>query len=242
MKWKTIKDTRTDPEDMREHYGTVWLATFQDLLDWPKPLVWLFAPCNEKQPYPGDLVGLDEGGNLVMVEAKYVSSANTTCAPFEDFVPLRKDSATFKADALKKRWSKMWKKEQKRWLDRREADFTTGERAVPGVLPYSRKRHAWGEWPLLYRKATKELRQKTYEEQVNGYLDERRRARNPKPFFVGYVVLGEGRKEVRLTGKDQKNRMKLIKQYGDDRVLLYSVRLRPTKLRAKVECERVAIP
>ena len=68
----------TDPSKSRtdlvymEEAGTLWLWAFPELLRWHTGITWLFSPPGRNR-WDGDLWGIDDDGNFVLVEAKCAS-------------------------------------------------------------------------------------------------------------------------------------------------------------------------
>ena len=61
----------TEPASLFEEEGSLWLWALPKLLLWDRPVRWLFSfVSSEKRE--GDLWGLDEAGNLLIVEAKRI--------------------------------------------------------------------------------------------------------------------------------------------------------------------------
>jgi hypothetical protein len=69
-----------------EEIGTFWLWAWPDLLGWPFQITWLFSPVTGKSKWPGDLWGLDDRGNLLIVETKLARNDRGPQDPFKDFI------------------------------------------------------------------------------------------------------------------------------------------------------------
>lgn len=123
-----------------------------ELLGWGAHIVWLFAPVNQNRPWPGDLVGLDRNGNLLLVEAKYVGRSTLRCDPFSNFVGYCDDERWCEAQspaALQAEWERRFSEELARRRKFGTARFSDTE-LMPGVLPYGNHRAMWQRWPELY--------------------------------------------------------------------------------------------
>lgn len=115
-----------------EETGTIWLWAFPQLLGWPCSIAWLYAPVTGKRSErPGDLWGIDEEGQLIVVEAKAVKPGSA-CDPFADFLI---DGEAFgrgrltrrhvAADAVRAHWEKKLSQERE-FVKRRLAVYDDG--------------------------------------------------------------------------------------------------------------------
>jgi len=66
------KDLKSDSDQLYafEEYAALWLWAYPQLLEWSQQIKWLFSPVTGKDKYPGDLWGMDDMGNLILVETK----------------------------------------------------------------------------------------------------------------------------------------------------------------------------
>jgi len=80
------KDIKSDSDRLYafEEYATLWIWAYPQLLEWGQQIKWLFSPVTGKDKYPGDLWGMDNTGNLILVETKLATRAKQD--PFVDFI------------------------------------------------------------------------------------------------------------------------------------------------------------
>jgi len=184
--------------DVREHAGTTWLWAFPELLLWPDAngqVTWLFSPTNDDKRWCGDLWGLDDRGNLLLVELKR-SNGHRAGDPFRDFVRFRaKTARQFQARALADHWFDLYLKE----LEHLPGGCDSPKRA-PGILNYSSKRAELCRWPHLYNRISAAIREDAYCNRVRQALITRERRNNPAPHFVAFAVAA--REEPPYFGRD----------------------------------------
>lgn len=65
-----------------EEESAVWLRVNPGLLPWPNDIAWVDSPVTRNDPWPGDLCGVDERGDLIIIEGKRTQTSD----PFIDFV------------------------------------------------------------------------------------------------------------------------------------------------------------
>lgn len=181
-----------------EEEVVVWLWAFpssNSLLPWDKDIAWLLSPVTGKEFYPGDAWGVDEEGNLLIVECKKQNPRKSREIkddkyenPFYDFLPFHeKDLPQFKSEKLKEKWKDLYKKEKdfkNSWIER--------GKKTPGIIPRSNKREAIRRWKALcIDKIDDYIRNKEkekYEEKAYKYLKIRESARNPLPHYFGIIA------------------------------------------------------
>jgi hypothetical protein len=165
---------------VRETEGVVWLSAFPSLLPWPRPVAWLFFPGNSRRLWPGDAWGIDDAGNLLIVEAKVAAEQRQTCDPFEDFPA---SSLCTGATVLAARWCRLYAAEI-RYL----ADGVGKLGTTPGILPYSNRRRALGIWPELERLAHRHVFSAAYLKRVWDGLRSRSKRSELGAHYFGYLV------------------------------------------------------
>jgi hypothetical protein len=152
-----IPDARRAHGDVlpSEESASIWLWAWPSLLGWPRCVEWLFSPVVGNSKYPGDLWGLDDAGNLLIVETK-VDRPGARQNPLQDFLGYATTNSVrqfWSATALARRWRPLLDAE----LAFLKYDFRKFDPAspptgkYPGVLPYSRHRIALWRWSQLYR-------------------------------------------------------------------------------------------
>lgn len=164
---------------VREHEGTVWIWADPRLILWQSDVVWLFSPVSgetvhdgvQRQRINGDLWGLDEDGQLLIVENKLLSSSDD---PFDDLCSLgRLHDAGFSKAAIETRWRLQLRRERSSIAHERER-LAMGPARPPrttrGVLPYSSKREALYLWPRLYEDLLALVERTEYSDEVERRL------------------------------------------------------------------------
>ena len=118
-----------------------------EILGWPTDITWLFSPPTGKSVWPGDLWGIDDSGELIIVETK---SSLVPRDPFEDLLPFqeRLTSGAWKPTLgdLFKHWEPLIS-DERRFLEisNEKLQDGSGQRCEwPGIVPYSCKRLAHG--------------------------------------------------------------------------------------------------
>lgn len=166
-----------------------------------------------KTRWPGDLWGVDEKGELIIIEGKY----RRTSDPFLDFVGyLNNDHAELLSKTIRARWQKRYDSEIKfgdNGYDRREEGETLG------ILPRSNKRVCPRIWKELMLGVDKEIRSNRYTDKVSSYLKIRSDRDNPPLHFWGLLVYGKyGPPKLSVKGKESMS--DLANKVGQDHVHL----------------------
>jgi hypothetical protein len=173
-----------------EEESIVWLWAFPDLLHWKYSVEWLFSPVVGNKRWPGDLWGLDNEGNLLIIEAKNCRIQSRS-DPFGDFVDLlmSHDSYVeeFTSDNLRHKWESLLKK---------ELSFPNGYDQRPkgkteGILPRSNHRKHIRRWKDIAKRIDERIRGDSYEPTVECMLEKRKNRNNPVPHFFGLLVRDE---------------------------------------------------
>ena len=137
-----------------EECASLVLWGWPELLGWPRTIRWLFSPVVGKSPYPGDLWGIDERGELVIVETK-LYRAGRAPDPFSDFLECSDHDDVrchWEPAPLEKRWRDLLRAERQFCSKHATAFWSSPEPTeglFRGVLPYSRHRKAAWQWPTL---------------------------------------------------------------------------------------------
>jgi hypothetical protein len=219
---------RSDPRTAfsMEEEATLLLWCWPELLGWANDLVWLFSPVVGKT-WPGDLWGIDEGGNLVLVETKRATRPDD---PMRDFVgylserPVRGLNPLFSFELVSARWERRLAQELsfiKRSLaspvDRRWWNDTH-----PGVVPYSSKRFAARKWPNAYLDiVAPKLSDHSYEALVRSRLASRNWASGPVHYVGLFGVPESG--SPRLSSSGRANLDLLMNEVGISNVHLRAI-------------------
>lgn len=176
-----------------EEAGTLWLWAWPELLDWPRQISWLFSPVVGKYPWPGDLWGVDESGEILVVENK---SAPRPSSPFEDFLALERQVATtpctsHTVEELHEKWSDALAGERA-FLESHADTLKSGRGSLTewrGLVPNSLKRLMVWRWRELYLVRIAPLvSDPTYAARTAAYL-ERARHNSWAPQYFGVFTL-----------------------------------------------------
>lgn len=164
---------------VHEADATVLLWAYPKLLGWPRDIVWVLAYASGGP----DLVGIDERGELLIIETKSASKKKADpLAQLEGYLEFRE---FHNADALEAKWDGMWQKEQDA-LRLDPQDFEE-HAPLPGVVPWGSKRRACAYWPKTYREKIQGFLFGEYAERAQAYLGARNAMTQPTPPW-GVVV------------------------------------------------------
>lgn len=190
-----VSDQRLD--DISELDAGAWLTARPELLGWSHHIVWLFAPQSESTPWPGDLVGLDAMGTLILATFKALGRGALRCNPFRGFVANQDErlwAIAREPAALQAEWTKRFADE----VERRRVLGTTlfdEDSAMPGVLPHRDHRRAWQRWPGLYAEVDAHLFDDSsewsfgYRAKVERYLRVRDARKNKSVVYAAFVAI-----------------------------------------------------
>lgn len=220
-----------------EENATFWLWAYPTLLSWPRKFEWLFSPVVGNTTYPGDLWGVDEAGNLILVETKRGQRSD----PFQDFIHFEVERRWETKEfwkKLKQRWTILYKSEQKFWQEYNQdiLDRQVDEVSARGVLPYSSKRYVTRQWSKLYFEviAPRLFKEQVYLENVTRFLEEPHPITYRTTYYIGLVLLRESN-SPKLSRKGEKHRIELENLAGPDRVLLSGMTAEDSSARRTVE-------
>ena len=170
-----------------EEESIVWLWAFPDLSHWQNRVEWLFSPVVGNKPWAGDLWGLDNKGNLLIIEAKNCRTQPKS-NPFEDFENLLKSHDSFPeeftSNKLRQKWDGLLKNELKfsNCYDKRPKGKTKG------IIPRSNHRNHIRRWQNIAKLIDKRIRSDSYKNTIDCFLKKRRNRDNPIPHFFGLLV------------------------------------------------------
>jgi hypothetical protein len=173
-----------------EEESIVWLWAFPDLFHWQYSAEWLFSPVVGNKQWAGDLWGLDNKGNLLIIEAKNCRT-QLKSDPFEDFEDLlmSHDSYVeeFKSENLRQKWEDLLKKELSfsNCYDERPRGKTGG------ILPRSNHRKHIRRWKDIAKIIDERIRSDFYKFTVDRLLKKRKNRNNPVPHFFALLVRDE---------------------------------------------------
>lgn len=212
----------------REEAGTLWLWVWPNLLGWPHEITWLFSPVVGRY-WPGDLWGIDEAGNLLIVEAK-LGERTGGADPFQDFVKHAVPVVGQLAASLRQRWCKYLAMERDFIRDYASAlrEGRLVPRCYPGVVPYSIKRREVRRWRHLYLDHLVPLfGNEDYERRVEANLRLYERAGGPPPHYIGlFTLLGNGRSALSEPDGWDNYRKLIERPFGADHLHMFAVQAR----------------
>jgi len=217
-----------------EEESIVWLWAFPDLFPWPYRVEWLFSPVVGNKRWPGDLWGLDNKGNLLIIEAKNCKT-KLKSNPFEDFVDLLISHNSyveeFTSENLRHKWERLLIK---------ELSFPNGYDQRPkgkteGILPRSNNRKHIRIWKDIAKKIDKRTRNDSYEFTVDRFLEKRKYRNNPVPHFFGLLVRDESMC-FGLNEKGLQSKQKLCNIVKESNVHLYEAYAERTEENSLVLC------
>jgi len=203
-----------------EEQASLWLWAYPELLGWDREIKWLFSPVVGKKRFPGDLWGIDSQSSLILVETKLAKAHSPGQDPFVDFVPFETQSAKrLNTEVIQQRWEGLLTDEMGFLEQHREdiEDNWPNEGRYPGVVPYSKHRHAVWDWRRVYLEViVPQLQDSTgYVARIREYLA--RRTRNSPIHYFGIVAVAAG-SMPRLSPKGKANYDMLRRRAGKSRV------------------------
>jgi len=202
-----------------EEESIVWLWAFPDLLHWPYSAEWLFCPVVGNKQWPGDLWGLDNQGNLLIIEAKNCRT-QLKSNPFEDFEKLLKSHDSyveeFTSENLMQKWESLLKQELR--FPNCYAKRKKGK--TGGILPRSNHREHIRRWKGIAGRIDERIQSDSYKSTVYRLLKKRKNRENPVPHFFGLLVRDE-RMCCGLNKKGLQTKQKLCKIVNTSNVHLY---------------------
>lgn len=202
-----------------EEESIVWLWAFPDLFHWQNSAEWLFSPVVGNKQWPGDLWGLDNKGNLLIIEAKNCRT-QLKSDPFEDFENFLKSHDSymeeFTSENLRQKWEDLLKKELSfsNCYDKRPRGKTEG------ILPRSNHRNHIRRWKDIAKIIDERIRSDFYKCTVERLLKKRKNRDNPVPHFFGLLVRDK-RMCFGLNEKGQQTKQKLCNRVKKTNVHLY---------------------
>jgi hypothetical protein len=208
-----------DPK--HEEDALCWLWAFSSMLPWDYPIEWLYTPVVGKKHWPGDLLGVDSHGNLLIIEAKRCKRNDDAFVDFRDF---HQDG---RIELSATHWMRKWEVHY-----RAEVSFHDGfsERCkgkTDGILPRSNRRQHIRRWIELARNIDDHIRSCSYFLAVNGYLNTRRRQNDPLPYYIALMIMSERQRRV-LSDATVESSRRLRQKVGHDHVLAVSIKCERT--------------
>lgn len=202
VKWKFPAYYRYKDRLKGEEDAAVWLWARPSLLGWSPKLEWVLSPCTGNTEWPGDLWGVDETGELFILESKKLPlGRRPQDDPFGDLLLFHRNLGTkthefTRYDSLHKKWKDRYRCEirfgsesGKRCWERRPKDCTKT------ILPNSSHRGALRRWKELVEDLIEpKILQGRYAQNIEDYLEQRRAQGNPPPHYCG-LLLDPGLKE-----------------------------------------------
>lgn len=182
-----------------ESNSVLWTWAWPHLAIPGREVTWLFSPVTGNTIWPGDLWGVDDHGDLFIVEAKTCRPGRPV-DPLADFVKsgasvTRGLATSTSATALRARWQKLYAKELAFIQSNRVAlaDGTPIDGLHPGIVPYGRHRAAVQRWADLYlKRIAPRITASSYLARVKRALSRREQLGNAPPIIVGLLSCVEG--------------------------------------------------
>jgi hypothetical protein len=196
-----------------EEEATLWMWSWPQLIGWSRPIAWLFSPVVGRRPCPGDLWGVDEEGDLIVVETKFGRGAQDPFADFVGFPDSDSGAAAVRVPFLRVRWEALLRAEVTFAADPSALEAPlAGARLHRGVVPYSYKRFAVRRWRRLYESVVAPMVvSREYRSTAEASLERRQVRGNPPPIFIGAIV-GQKASSVRLSSRGEEAREVLIQR------------------------------
>lgn len=192
-----------------EEEGSLFLWAWPELLQWQSDYVWLFSPVVGRK-WPGDIWGLDNQGNLLLVETKRGDSPKD---PMRDFIGYAKElsievlNTIRHSELIHERWNKLLNQENifiKRTL-KSGSELDWWNDYHPGVIPYSSKRFIIRKWPQIYLELiVSQLLDPLYKDKVEAWLYLRKNQTDPKLHYIGLFTVPSG-EEPGLSSRGREN-------------------------------------
>ena len=219
-----------------EEEAICWLWAAPSLLPWDNAIVWLYTPVVGNARWPGDLWGIDSGGNLLIIEAKR-SSRNDDA--FKDFVAFHQDGRN---ELSGTHWKEKWAGHLKSELDYPDGMSERSKGQTDGVLPRSNKRNHIRRWPELGRKIDVYIRSATYSSIAIEYLNIRTNNGDPTPYYFA-LMIGSDRRSNVLSNTSLGSASMLCLMVGHDHVKAVSISCEYARIgRGLIKTELISIP
>jgi len=166
-----------------EEDALCWFWAYSDLMPWPAKIWWLYTPVVGNRRWPGDLWGVDEHGNLLIIECKQCRRRDD---PFRDFVQYHHDG---REEFTAAHWVQKWRKHLKAELAFPTSTAERPSSKTAGMLPRSNKRDHIRRWKALAQRIDLQIRSSDYQEGVQTALQVREGRGNPPPHYLALMVV-----------------------------------------------------
>jgi hypothetical protein len=225
-------ETNMKPEDdehrhRNEHQGTFWIFAWTELIPWPHKIVPLFSPCGGRGWEVGDFWGVDEQGQLLVIETK--TKANRE-SPFNKFA----DHHAPPLDVLRNHWLRRLSQEKAfRQAHPHGLGCEKPLQSWPGLLDSSVGRMECRRYRRVYLECiAPRVDSGEYELVAQRNLDRYVETGCPSPHYLGLFTLFD-RDEVPRYVDDHN----LISKVGKDHVHAFAVQRCPFLCYSPKECE-----
>lgn len=213
----------------REEEATLLLWAWPELIGWRTSVDWLFSPV-VGQKWPGDLWGIDQDSNLLLVETKKATRPQDPLKDFVDYLekqPVRGQNPVTAVNLIKERWVK--RLELERSFIRRSMEDTSNlawwDDRHPGVVPYSSKRLATRKWRHVYlEQIAPSILDPQYISSIQARLRRRSRA-GGEVHFIGLFSVAPG-SSPRLSQRGDASLKELKRDHGPRHVHLRALGVR----------------
>jgi hypothetical protein len=165
-----------------EEEAVIWMWAFPQLACWPRPIEWLYTPVVGKARWPGDLWGIDDSGELLIVECKQCRRADD---PYIDFLEYHRP---IRDEVCGIHWVAKFKRHLKAELRFRDGIQERPPGRTGGILPRSNRRTHFARWPHLAAMIDERIRGDGYLERVIQHLNLRIAQRDPLPHYMALLV------------------------------------------------------
>ncbi len=204
--------------------GPLWLWAFPELLSWQHDIAWLFSPVARNNVWRGSIWGVDERGDLLVLESKSArrGDAEDPYASFVGYESSLEAQACFLVAAIMGRWQELhaaeiaFVEQHKKIL----ADDQVELGECPGLVPWSSERATMWRWRGLYReKIAPWVTSPDYERRVKVHLEARADRDDASTHYFGLITVPAGERAT-LSDEGREHRDELIHEVEEERVHL----------------------
>ena len=196
-------------EIRHEEDAICWFWAYPRLFPWSAPIHWLYTPVVGNSRWPGDLWGVDERGELLILECKQCRRRDD---PFHDFVAYHRSG---REELTADHWLAKWRRHLRAELTFPSSTIERPPQKTAGMLPRSNRRSHIRRWPILAGLIDAHISSGIYFDSVQLALDKRKERSNPTPHYCALMVvsndsplltpeaIGSGHRLVELVGAGQ---------------------------------------
>lgn len=194
-------------EVKHEEESLCWLWAIPSLFPWDRPITWLYTPVVGNTRWPGDLWGVDTGGDLLIIESKQCRRHDDA---FTDFVEFHRHG---RLELSAVHWQQKWAAHLRDEIAFPDGLVERPKNSTGGILPRSNKRSPLRRWPDLATWIDEYIRSPQYSDAVVESLQARADSDDPTPFYFALMIestscqrlltdaaISSGRKLLQLVG------------------------------------------